>query len=41
MNFLQKIIYMNKALKFLGKKTNVSSIIRLQYKKVNLGLTVL
>ena len=40
MNFLQKIIYMNKALKFLGKKTDVNSIIRLQYKKVNLGLTV-
>ena len=39
MNFLQKIIYMNKALKFLGKKTNVNSIIRLQYKKVDLGLT--
>ena len=30
---------MNKALKFLGKKTNVNSIIRLQYKKVDLGLT--
>lgn len=39
MNFLQKIIYLNKALKFLGKKTNINSIIQLQYKKVNLGLT--
>ena len=39
MNFLQKIIYLNKALKFIGKKNNINSIVQLQYKKVNLGLT--
>jgi len=38
-NFLEKIIYSYKALKFLGKRDNIKSIINLKYKKINLGLT--
>ncbi len=38
-SFLKKIIYSYKALKFLGKRDDIKSIINLKYKKVNLGLT--
>lgn len=38
-SFLEKIVYSYKALKFLGKRDNIKSIINLKYKKVNLGLT--
>lgn len=38
-NFIQKIVYNYKALKFLNKKNNINSIVKLKYNNINLGLT--